>query len=58
MEYVVMFWFMASLIVFGLLEIARDIVMSNTRKVGGIWFTRLGRVQISFCLCAERKAIK
>lgn len=21
------------------------------RKVGGIWFVRLGRFQLSFCLC-------
>ena len=21
------------------------------RKVGGIWFARLGRVQVSFCIC-------
>jgi len=21
------------------------------RKVGGIWFVRIGRIQLSFCLC-------
>lgn len=28
----------------------------RARKVGGIWFLRLGRLQFSFCLCREVKA--
>lgn len=23
----------------------------NRRKIGGIWFIRLGRFQMSFCVC-------
>ena len=26
----------------------------NTRKVGGIWFVRLGRAQFMFCWCNRR----
>lgn len=29
------------------------------RKVGGIWFLRLGRLQFSFCLCrGEMRAVQ
>jgi hypothetical protein len=28
------------------------------RKVGGIWFVRLGRLQFSFCLCRDFKPLE
>lgn len=34
---------------------SRSNYMPTTRKVGGIWFLRIGRLQFSFCLCRAKR---
>jgi len=51
-------WLMFSLAFWIVLELAVDTLKANTRKVGGLWFLRLGRLQFSFCLCKQAKPLR
>jgi hypothetical protein len=40
------------------LSLVGGIVTMNARKVGGIWFSKVGRFQFSFCKCGKKNKVK